>query len=194
MQDRQDDKYSRILKASIEVISEKGLEKSSISEIVKKAGIAQGTFYLYFSSKSDLVPAIAKSLLTKILDRMKRKVNGTASFWGTLETVIDETFKVTDEHKDIIVLVYSGLAVNHSLEKWEEVYRPYYEWLEIEISKAVQKEEIHTDINVKWTSRTIINLIENAAERYYIGGEQDEALSVYKEELFKFIRKSLIKG
>ncbi|WP_264737880.1 TetR family transcriptional regulator [Cytobacillus firmus] len=194
MQDRLDDKYSRILNASIEVISEKGLEKSSVSEIVKKAGIAQGTFYLYFSSKSDLVPAIAKSLLTKILDRMKRKVQGGESFWSTLGTVIDETFKVTDEHKDIIVLVYSGLAVNHSLEKWEEVYRPYYEWLEIEISKAVQKEEIYADINVKWTSRTIINLIENAAERYYIGGEQDESLTVYKEELFKFIRKSLITG
>lgn len=192
MQDRPDDKYSRILSASIEVISEKGLEKSSVSEIVKKAGIAQGTFYLYFSSKSDLVPAIANSLLTKILERIKRKVQDTESFWSTLDAVIDETFKVTDEHKDIIVLVYSGLAFNHSLDKWEEVYRPYYEWLEIEISKAVQKEEIYPDINVKWTSRTIINLIENAAERYYIGLEQDESLTVYKEELFKFIRKSLV--
>lgn len=46
-----DGKYEKILKAAIDVIPEKGLDKTSISDIVKKAGVAQGTFYLYFSSK-----------------------------------------------------------------------------------------------------------------------------------------------
>lgn len=53
-------KYEKILQAAIEVISEKGLDKASISDIVKKAGTAQGTFYLYFSSKNALIPAIAE--------------------------------------------------------------------------------------------------------------------------------------
>jgi hypothetical protein len=37
------------------------LSKASISEIVKKAGTAQGTFYLYFSSKNALISAIAEN-------------------------------------------------------------------------------------------------------------------------------------
>lgn len=51
MVSKSDGKYDQILKASIEVISNKGLDRTSISDIVKKAGVAQGTFYLYFSSK-----------------------------------------------------------------------------------------------------------------------------------------------
>ncbi len=186
-------KYDKILKASIDVISEKGLDKSSVSDIVKKAGIAQGTFYLYFPSKNDLIPAIADNLITITLDGVRERIQGKENFWDILEVVIDETLKITDAHKDIIVLVYSGLSINHSMEKWELLYRPYYDWLEDIINKAIQNNEIISNINVKWTSRTIINLVENAAERYYIGREQDDTLEVFKDEVFKFLRRSLFR-
>ncbi|MED3727730.1 TetR family transcriptional regulator [Priestia endophytica] len=192
MQKKSDDKYKRILQASIEVISEKGLHKASISEIAKKAGIAQGTFYLYFKSKHDLIPAIADYLLTLTLKSVQEEVKERESFWDTLKVLIADTFKITEKHKDIIVLVYSGLAFNHSLDKWELVYEPYYSWLGNVMEKAVKQNEIRSTTNVKWTSKTIINLIENAAERYYIGQEQDQSLEKYKAELFNFIKRSLV--
>ncbi|QII49119.1 TetR/AcrR family transcriptional regulator [Bacillus paralicheniformis] len=184
-------KYEKILQAAIEVISEKGLDKASISDIVKKAGTAQGTFYLYFSSKNALIPAIAENLLTHSLEHMKSKVDGTMSFWTALDIMIDETFNMTELHQDIIVLCYSGLAFDHSMEKWEAIYQPYYSWLEGLIEKAVEKNEVIPDINVRWTARTIINFVENTAERYYIGAEKDEELSVFKKEIFTFLKRSI---
>ncbi|AKO92973.1 TetR family transcriptional regulator [Priestia filamentosa] len=192
MQKKSDDKYKRILQASIEVISEKGLHKASISEIAKQAGIAQGTFYLYFKSKHDLIPAIADYLLTLTLKSVQEEVKEGESFWDTLKVLIVDTFKITEKHKDIIVLVYSGLAFNHSLDKWELVYEPYYSWIGNVMEKAVKQNEIRSTTNVKWTSKTIINLIENAAERYYIGQEQDQSLEKYQAELFNFIKRSLL--
>jgi len=184
-------KYEKILQAAIEVISEKGLDKASISDIVKKAGTAQGTFYLYFSSKNALIPAIAENLLTHSLDHIKSKVDGTMSFWTALNIMIDETFNMTELHQDIIVLCYSGLAFDHSMEKWEAIYQPYYSWLEGLIEKAVEKNEVIPDINVRWTARTIINFVENIAERYYIGAEKDEEISVFKKEIFTFLKRSI---
>ena len=184
-------KYEKILHAAIEVISEKGLDKASISDIVKRAGTAQGTFYLYFSSKNALIPAIAENLLTHTLEQIKGKIDGTEHFWRVLEILIDETFHITNVHKDIIVLCYSGLAFDHSMEKWEAIYQPYYSWLEGLIEKAVEKNEVIPDINVRWTARTIINFVENTAERYYIGAEKDEELSVFKKEIFTFLKRSI---
>jgi AcrR family transcriptional regulator len=43
-----------ILQAACEVFSSKGYRLSSISDIIAKAGIARGTFYLYFDSKQDV--------------------------------------------------------------------------------------------------------------------------------------------
>jgi AcrR family transcriptional regulator len=47
-----------------------GVEKTSISEIVKKAGIAKGTFYLYFKDKDDLVDTIISRYTREFLDHV----------------------------------------------------------------------------------------------------------------------------
>lgn len=186
-----DGKYEKILHAAIDVISEKGLDKTSISDIVKKAGVAQGTFYLYFSSKNALIPAIADNLLTISLESVKEKTGGKNSFWDILEVMIDETFRITKEYKDIIILCYSGLAIDYSMEKWEAIYQPYYVWLENILKKAMQRNELISDMNVKWTAKTIINLIENASERFYISQSQDDGIEVFKMEVFNFIKRSI---
>lgn len=194
MVSRSDDKYEKLLVAAIDVISEKGLDQTSISDIVKKAGVAQGTFYLYFSSKKALIPAIADNLFGMTLERIKEKAESKKKLWDALEIVVDETFKITEEYKDVIVLCYSGLAIEHSLEKWEAIYQPYYRWFENLLNQAVQANEIEADLNVKWTAKTMINMIENAAERFYIGLEQDDSLEAFKRELLIFLKRALFKS
>ena len=186
------EKYDKILQAAIEVISEKGLDKTSISDIVKRAGVAQGTFYLYFRSKNALVPAIAENLLSLSLEKIKERAKAATNFLSILEVMIDETYKTTDEYRDVLVLCYSGLAFDYSLETWEAIYLPYYNWFEEVLNEAVKKEEVLKQLNVKWTAKTMINLIENAAELFYIGREQDVTLEQSKEELFQFLKRSLV--
>ncbi len=105
--------------------------------------------------------------------------------------MVDETFHITRLHKDIIVLCYSGLAIDHSMEKWEAIYQPYYSWLEGVINTAIEQGEVHSGIHVRWTARTIINVVENAAERFYIGCEQDVDLEVYKKRNIQLSQKKL---
>src|ERR1700758_2368686 len=49
------DKYQRILDAAVEVIAERGYFNSPVSKIAKRAGVADGTVYLYFKSKDDVL-------------------------------------------------------------------------------------------------------------------------------------------
>lgn len=55
------------------MFQEKGVEKTKISDIVKLAGIAQGTFYLYFPSKLSVMPAIAEVMVEKMILAVKEK-------------------------------------------------------------------------------------------------------------------------
>ncbi len=185
------EKYEKILQAAIEVISAKGLEKTSISEIVKLAGVAQGTFYLYFKSKNALIPAIAENLLTISLEKIKQRISGEEGFWKIIEILIDEIYDITNQYKDVTILCYSGMALEHSLETWENIYAPYYTWFNEILEKAIVHKEIIGTIPVEWTGKVIINMIENAAERFFIGRDQDLQLEQSKKELFQFIQRSL---
>jgi len=49
------EKYQRILDAAVEVIAENGYFRSPVSAIAKRAGVADGTVYLYFKSKDDVL-------------------------------------------------------------------------------------------------------------------------------------------
>lgn len=191
MKNNINDKYLRLLHAGIEVISKKGLDKTSISDIVQTAGVAQGTFYLYFRSKNALIPAIAENLLSTSLEKIKNRTNEQQSFWDMLVVFIDEIYHITNEHKDVLVLCYSGLAIENTMEVWESIYQPFYQWFEDILNKAIATGEIIQDINVKWMAKMIINTVENSAERYYIGRDQDVTQEESQNELFKFLYRAL---
>ena len=53
-------RQEQILSAARKVFREKGYEGATISGIVKEAGVAQGTFYLYFPSKRDAFFALGQ--------------------------------------------------------------------------------------------------------------------------------------
>lgn len=190
----QQDKYNLILQAAIEIISEKGLYNTSISDIVKKAGVAQGTFYLYFRSKNALIPAIAQNLISITMDKIKENTRQLRDFWEFLTSYIHQIYSITDEYKDVIVLCYSGLAIDHSMEIWESIYQPYYGWFQDELQRAIENGEIIAETNVQWTSKMIINLVENAAERFYIGRDQDMTKEHSMTEVFHFLQRSMTKA
>ncbi|MGC4378535.1 TetR family transcriptional regulator [Fictibacillus sp. Mic-4] len=190
MKKAQNDKYQKILQAARTVISEKGLDKTTISDIVKEAGVAQGTFYLYFSSKNALIPAIASDLFDTLLIEIKEKTASQNTIWDILHTVIEVSFSVTKSYKDVLVLCYSGLAIENTFEIWEKIYEPYYKWFEDQLHTAINQGEIPETINVKRTVRTIVLLIEHTAEQLYLSNVQEEAEEV-KEHLFSFIQKGL---
>ncbi len=49
----------RIVNVAIKLFADKGFDKATVDEIVARAGVAKGTFYLYFKSKEDLIKEIA---------------------------------------------------------------------------------------------------------------------------------------
>ena len=65
-----DSKYERILAAAVEVIAENGYFNSPVSEIAARAGVADGTIYLYFKSKDDVL----RTAIDKMFERFHGRV------------------------------------------------------------------------------------------------------------------------
>jgi TetR/AcrR family fatty acid metabolism transcriptional regulator len=76
---RSPEKYQRILDAAIVVIAQKGFHNSRVSEIAQHAGVADGTIYLYFKSKEQILMSALDSAFQAFLARAKKELAGTES-------------------------------------------------------------------------------------------------------------------
>lgn len=59
---------NELINAAEELILIHGYDQTSVSDIVKKVGVAQGTFYHYFKSKDDVINAIIDRIIIEIKD------------------------------------------------------------------------------------------------------------------------------
>lgn len=62
------EKKEALLLSAFELFTEKGIQNTSISEIVKRAKMAKGTFYLYFKDKFDILSHHDLFLIFSIID------------------------------------------------------------------------------------------------------------------------------
>ena len=184
-------KEERIIESSIEVFLEKGIEKATVSEIVKKAEIAQGTFYLYFDSKLSVMPKIAEVMVEKMLEELSQNVTG-GSIEEEIQSVIDTIFNITKEYKSLTTLIYSGLTQTQYVGDWEKIYAPLYHFIENLLIERKKNGEIRETVNTTFVSKILIGTIEAVAEQMYLYDEaSEENVIEYKEELFTFILKGL---
>src|SRR4051812_35407978 len=72
------DKRQAILRAAIKVFAGKGYFNSKVSDIAGEAGIADGTVYLYFKSKDEILHSIFDRAMEDFISEGKRELAGIA--------------------------------------------------------------------------------------------------------------------
>lgn len=186
------DKRTSITLSAITIFQEKGIEKATVSDIVKNAGVAQGTFYLYFPSKLSVMPAIAEVMVTKSMDRLVDNINRKETFNNQLKQMIETIFSVTEQYRDILALIYAGMASTDHLKEWEEIYEPYYSYIANILKDAKKNNDIRQSLNPNRTAVLLIGLIESAADQSYLYDSQnDEKITLKKQEVYEFAKNAL---
>ncbi|NNG01772.1 MAG: TetR/AcrR family transcriptional regulator [Desulfobacteraceae bacterium] len=69
------EKYERILNAAIKVFAEQGFHQSTVSQIAGEAGVADGTIYLYFKNKDDILVQFYEFKTSQVFQRFRKEVD-----------------------------------------------------------------------------------------------------------------------
>ena len=70
---------AELVSAAEKVFARRGVASTTVSDIVREAGVAQGTFYLYFQSKDEAVLAVGEQMADAIIDGATARVTCGAS-------------------------------------------------------------------------------------------------------------------
>lgn len=79
---RRSDREARrlqLLAGAARAFAEKGVAATTVSDIAQAAGLAQGTMYLYFDSKDDVVNAVVEQMVDAMVDSVERAVAETTA-------------------------------------------------------------------------------------------------------------------
>ena len=108
--EKQQNKRINILDSAYELFIEKSFNNTSIDDVVKSAGIAKGTFYLYFKDKHDLMERIiirkGALILRYVLEELKKKNEACQmSFSDQMLFITEKIVDYLECHREIITLM-----------------------------------------------------------------------------------------
>jgi TetR/AcrR family fatty acid metabolism transcriptional regulator len=95
------DKRRRILDAAVRVFARKGYFSARVSDIAKKAGVADGTIYLYFRSKEDLLGRLFDEVMSEHLVLAREAVRALPSAPERLRAIAERHLTVLGENREL---------------------------------------------------------------------------------------------
>ena len=105
------DKRTALLDAAEAVLVEHGLARATVDQITARAGVAKGTFYLYFRSKDEVVGALQErmwdGMVTASVEAADRLV-GNEDWWSVIDEFIDTVVDYDVEHREWHRLIAQG--------------------------------------------------------------------------------------
>ena len=101
-----------LLNTSFELFTSQGINKTSISDIVNKAGVAKGTFYLYFKDKYDirnrLIAHKSSQLFMQAYEALQKA--GIEGFENRLIFIMDYVLDELEANKGLLAFIYKDLS------------------------------------------------------------------------------------
>src|SRR5262245_6648576 len=97
-------KYEAILRAAIRVFARSGFFNSKVADVASEAGVADGTVYLYFKNKDDILISIFNHVMDDALARGKERLaelNGPAE---KLKTIVHGHLDRIGRDRDLAVV------------------------------------------------------------------------------------------
>lgn len=119
------EKRGRIVDAAIAVFAEKGFHKARISEIARKAGVADGTIYLYFDNKDELLLTIFEEKMEQLLSELRAYLAGFNTPIARIQAFARFHFEQLRTYPDLARVLQVELRQS---TRFTSAYRPQRLW------------------------------------------------------------------
>ena len=169
------DKRDRILRAAIKVFARKGFYATRVSEIAKAAGVADGTIYLYFKNKDDVLVSIFQDGIRRLIDVLKEDAAACDTVEERITRIVELQLGLLEGQRDLAEVITVNLRQSSKLLK-QYAAPLFMEYLEIVsgiIADGQKQGVLRKDINPKVAARALWGALDGLAVTWAIGSEAD---------------------
>lgn len=142
------DKHGAILRAAIKVFADQGFFNAKVSDVAAEAGIADGTVYLYFKSKDEILHSIFDRAMAEFIAEGRRELAAIVSPRDKLMRIAELHLEKLGSDRDLAVVCQVELrgSIKHMLEFSAAGFSEYLEIIRETIAQGQAAGEFRDDI------------------------------------------------
>src|SRR5690349_13733346 len=162
--DRAGDKRERILVAAERIFARHGFFAARVSEIAKEAGVADGTIYLHFKSKDDLLISLFENRMRQVNEDLRKAIADLAPAAQLRAFIHTYLQLVSDEPTVAEVLTIELRQSSKFMKEYDNPqFADFLRMLGGVIAAAQDRGEIDTSIPAHVAARMIFGMLDELA-------------------------------
>jgi AcrR family transcriptional regulator len=179
---------TRLLEAAEQVFTELGYHEASIVKIAEAAGVANGTFYLYFSGKQDIFDELVEDLNSRVRQAMAEAAARGRTRAEAERLGFEAFFRFTAEHPGLYRVIRQAEFVSPPALRlhYERIVDGYARGLE----SAMERGEIASG-DPEVLAWALMGAGELIGLRWILWGDTDEIPPPVFEEAMRFLLRGL---
>ncbi|MCM3357724.1 MULTISPECIES: TetR/AcrR family transcriptional regulator [unclassified Psychrobacillus] len=184
-------KYKQIIDAAIIVIAENGYHQSQVSKIAKQAGVADGTIYLYFKNKEDILISVFEEKMEVFADNLKEILKEDISASEKLYKMIENHFKVLASNKHLatvtqLELRQSNLALRLRINA---ILKNYLTLLDTILKEGIKNEEFENSVDIRLARQMVFGTIDETTTSWVMNEYKYDLVGLTEK-----VHRLLLKG
>ena len=188
---KKEEKKKSLLKNAFALYTEKGIKNTTVQDIVDRAGLAKGTFYLYFNDKYEVQDELIAIESKKLFDEALKKLDKekTPKFEDQLIFVLDSIIDELNKNKLLLKFISKNLSWGLYHENVNKLVKSNPLDLRNLFNEGIKRE----NIPLKNPEVTLYMITELVSSTCFSSILKNEPLPIkeYKPYLFNEIRKML---
>ncbi|MFC1516122.1 TetR/AcrR family transcriptional regulator [Thermodesulfobacteriota bacterium] len=160
--EKQNNKYHLILEAAVKVFAEQGFFQSTISQIAKEAGVADGTIYLYFKNKDDILNQFFTYKTRQVFAGFREQVDKADNTADRLRNLIRRHLEEFQRDRNMAVVYQAETHQSKRLmeEQIKEMSKMYLDIISEIIELGQEEGTIRKDLYIGLVKRVILGAVD----------------------------------
>ncbi|GMA55586.1 TetR family transcriptional regulator [Alicyclobacillus sacchari] len=186
------EKYDAILSAALKIFAEYGYFGSQVSKIAREAGVADGTIYLYFKSKEDILVSLFREKLGNLVRMFHEHIHEDDRADDAIRKICELHFTELEKNVDLAKVTQLELRQS-SLDLHREIsnaLKPYIQLIEDVLVRGIEQGVFRPDLDVKLTRLLLFGAMDEVVSSWLISGRR-YSLSDQVEKTVDFFLRGL---
>jgi len=167
---RATDKRRRILEAAVHVFARKGYFAARVADVARKAGVADGTIYLYFRSKEDILVRLFDEVMSEHVEEAREAVRALPSVPERLQAIAERHLTVLGENRDLAAVFQVELRQStRFMERFTASWlHDYFGLLDEVMGEGQRDGSLRPDINRKLAAKMLFGALDETVTSWLL--------------------------